>query len=145
MNPPGQQPEFADLCTDCGDCIEACPEGIVLRHAGGGPVVDLSRGACTFCGACARACGTGALVETDPLPWPWSAVIAETCLSRNGVSCRACEDACEARAIRFRLMTAGRAMPVLDAATCTGCGACAHACPTGAVTFERYPLAEALT
>jgi ferredoxin-type protein NapF len=64
-------------------------------------------------------------------------VITNSCLSLNGISCRACEDACDPRAIRFRLMTGGRATPVLDEALCTGCGECAYTCPAGAVAFEK--------
>lgn len=77
--------------------------------------------------------------------WPWTATITDTCLSLGGISCRACEDACEPRAIRFRLMTGGRAAPTLDPEQCTGCGECAFTCPTGAVSFEqRDPVTEAV-
>lgn len=64
------------------------------------------------------------------------AVIGDSCLSLAGVLCRACEDSCESRAIRFRLMTGGRAAPVIATDDCTGCGACSAVCPTAAVRFE---------
>jgi len=137
MRPPGAQAAFDHLCDDCGACARACPQKIIRHAEGGGPVLDFSRGACTFCGDCARACPTGALVAEAQTDWPWRAVILPSCLSRQGISCRACEDACEPRAIRFRLETKGRAVPVLATDICTGCGECAAACPAGAVTFER--------
>ncbi|WP_354545482.1 ferredoxin-type protein NapF [Roseovarius sp. MBR-78] len=137
MRPPGAQTGFDRLCDDCGACARACPQRIIRHAEGGGPVLDFSRGACTFCGDCARACPTGALVVEARDTWPWRAVILPSCLSRQGISCRACEDACEPRAIRFRLQTGGRAVPVLDMDLCTGCGECASACPAKAVAFER--------
>lgn len=149
MRPPGAQARFSQLCTGCGDCLRACPEAILIRQPGPPgpalPLVDFSRGACTFCGACAEACETGALRPEAVPDWPWTATITDTCLSLGGVSCRACEDACESRAIRFRLMTGGRAAPTLDPAQCTGCGECAFTCPAGAVSFEpRAPATEVM-
>lgn len=58
--------------------------------------------------------------------------IGKGCLANRGVSCRCCEDACEVRAIRFRPRAGGVSLPRLDAATCTGCGACLSACPADA-------------
>lgn len=126
---------FHDLCTQCGDCAGACPEGIISRGKDGFPRLDLAAGACTFCSECIAACETGAL--RPKTPWPWRATAAETCLSMNGVSCRVCDDQCDARAIRFRLATGGRSFPTVDAATCTGCGACVAPCPVGALTLVQ--------
>ena len=137
LRPPGTQPEFDRLCDDCGACSRACPQHIVRHAQTGGPELDFRHGACTFCGDCARACPTGALLAEDHVTLPWRATILDSCLSLQGVSCRSCEDACDARAIRFRLRTGGRAVPVLDPDLCTGCGACAFACPAQSVAFIR--------
>lgn len=142
MRPPGAQAEFHDLCDDCGACSRACPQRIIRRDPSGGPSLSFRRGGCTFCGDCARACPTGALRDDGAAALPWRARILSGCLSYQGVSCRACEDACEPRAIRFRLMTGGRAEPVLDRDACTGCGECAFACPTDAITFDRFEPAR---
>lgn len=142
MRPPGAQPGFGDLCTDCGNCARACPQQIVRRAATGGPVIDFTLNPCSFCGDCARACPTGALKVVGQDAWHWRARTLDTCLSRKGIACRACEDACEPRAIRFRLETGGRAIPVLDAKHCTGCGECAATCPAAAITFDlKHPVA----
>jgi len=141
LRPPGaQRTRFSQLCTGCGDCLPACPEAIILRAQGPSdtsmPLVDFSQGACTFCGACAEACQTDAL-QADAVPeWPWKAIVKDGCLSLQGISCRACEDACAPRAITFRPMIGGRARPDLDQAQCIGCGACASVCPSGAIAFE---------
>ncbi len=144
IRPPGAQAEFADLCTGCGDCARACPEGIILRHAASGqPVVDIAQGACSFCGECAQACETGALLIRDAGGWPWRANIRQGCFSQTGIACRACEDSCEQDAIRFRLMPRGRAVPEIDLASCTGCGECARICPAGAIALQDLTPSKA--
>ncbi|GGH24806.1 ferredoxin-type protein NapF [Cribrihabitans marinus] len=141
IHPPGAQPDFGNICDECGDCINACPEAILISSSRG-PVVDFSRGGCTFCGECARACPTGALQEALVPDWPWRAEVGAKCLAFQGVSCRACEDACDRRAIRFRLMTAGRAVPVIDQDQCNGCGECAFVCPALAIGLEISQACE---
>ncbi|WP_246036091.1 ferredoxin-type protein NapF [Aliishimia ponticola] len=142
MYPPGAQDAFAELCTNCGDCATACPEGIIVKTGSAHPIVDFTRGACTFCGECSAACPSGALLAENITLWPWRATIQTNCLSFQGITCRACEDACEPRAIRFRLMTAGRAIPEIDTGQCSGCGECAFTCPAQAVRFEHVDHAE---
>ena len=138
IRPPGaMDAEFYDLCTQCDDCRKACPEDIICFDAHGWPVVDLSAGACTFCGDCANACPTGALTPELVAEWPWCATVSASCLSMNGISCRACQDVCDHNAIRFKLQLGGRAELQLDTHRCTGCGACASACPTGSISFTR--------
>lgn len=126
---------FTDACTDCGDCITACPEAIILRGHDDKPAVDFNKGACTFCGDCIDACQTGALEEYQP--WHWRADTTDTCLAKNGVQCRSCEDHCDVSAIRFRLMTQGRAEPQIDETSCTGCGGCVAPCPVGAIQMVQ--------
>lgn len=139
IRPPGAvESGFVDACSACGDCITACPEGILSKGADGYPILELNAGACTFCAGCAEVCETDAL-QVDRVPdWPWRAAVqATTCLSMKGISCRVCQDSCDARAIRFQLQLGGRAEPVLDQDSCIGCAACASACPVGAVALER--------
>ncbi len=133
IRPPGAglEREFRTLCTTCGDCGTACPEEIIRRDTAGFPVVDSRRGACTFCLACTEACHAGALSGTAP--WLWRAEAGERCLAHRGVECRACEDHCDARAIRFRPMLGGRSEPVFLTDDCTGCGGCVAPCPAGAI------------
>lgn len=134
--PPGSGASFAEACTGCGDCARACPEGIIRRDADGLPVVDVREGACTFCGSCTRACAAEALQPASP--WMWRAEAGADCLDMNGIQCRACEDFCDSASIRFRPLTGGRAQPVIDRDSCTGCGACVAPCPAG--TLHLTPL-----
>lgn len=137
MRPPGSVSEFAKLCTECGDCVSACPEKIIRVGEDRLPVVDFALGACTFCDSCAEACTSGALVAGQVESWIWRAEIQDNCFSLQGVMCRTCEDVCEPRAVRFKLAVGGKAEPVIDLDQCTGCGECAHSCPAQAVQFKR--------
>jgi ferredoxin-type protein NapF len=137
------QDVFADLCTGCGDCIGACPEGIVALDDKDRAVVDFQRGAglCSFCGACADVCpapifATAAVRATTP-PWTLRITIGADCLTQDGVMCQTCKDACGDGAIRF-VYAAGRIPePQVDLDRCTGCGACVAPCPASAIEIRR--------
>lgn len=137
---------FLDNCGRGNACVAACSEKILLRGPGGYPQVDFRRGACTFCHDCVTACRSGALdgraLAAGHAPWSVVAVIGSGCLAESKVMCRSCGDHCAPRAVRFRLVVGGAAMPEIDAARCTGCGACVAACPSGAVRMRQpAPLA----
>ena len=132
--------DFLDTCSRCDACVQACPEGIIVRGGGGFPEVSFGRGECTFCEACVAACAPGALAVTTAAapprrraPWTVRAVISTACLSAAGVTCRVCGEFCEAGAIRFALAVGGVATPAVDRDRCTGCGACVAPCPVAAV------------
>ena len=61
------------------------------------------------------------------------AFITENCLAYGNTVCRSCAEACEPGAIRFRPRLGGAALPEVDAAVCTGCGACVAPCPAKAI------------
>lgn len=140
---------FADLCTGCGDCISACPEGIVTLDAAQRAVVDFRRGSglCSFCGACAEICPepvfvAPALRAATP-PWDLRVTIGADCLTQDGVMCQTCKDACGDGAIRF-VYAAGRIPePKVDLDRCTGCGACVAPCPAAAIEIHRIEAADA--
>jgi len=128
---------FTGLCSRCDDCIRACEASILVRGDGGFPTTDFTRGGCTFCGACADACKQGALDRRRGAAWRLKAAIGSDCLSARGITCRACGDACDGRAIRFQLQPGGRAVPGLDPALCTGCGSCVAICPTQIIQIQE--------
>jgi ferredoxin-type protein NapF len=140
--PPWSVADFTAACTGCGDCLKACPESILVLDAGHRPRVDFTagQGACTFCAACADVCTAPAFLDADERaltpPWLWQATITDACLTHTGVMCQSCKDACGENAIRFAYATGRVAQPIIDAARCTGCGACAAPCPVTAIAFQ---------
>lgn len=146
--PPWARPvyAFAKACTRCGDCAAACPTRII-DATGLFPVVDFARGECTFCGDCVRACPEPAYdraaFDDGARPWTLVATIGVSCLARANVVCRTCGDACADRAIRFPPMPGTVPVPHLDAAACTGCGACVGVCPANAITVAASSMPRA--
>ncbi len=129
---------FIDTCTRCNDCLDACPEHVVVTGDGGFPTIDFRNGECTFCGDCVSACKPGALKRSEEShPWLLKASIGPGCLPAKGVECRICGDFCDARAIRFSPRLGGTPLPEIVAENCTGCGACVAPCPVAAITVGR--------
>lgn len=126
--------EFTDRCTRCDDCATACPENIIVRGAAGFPEVDFYRGECTFCGRCADACNAAAFGTRDAAPWRLRLTIRNDCLAHASVHCEVCRDACPTAALRFAPRVPVP-IPALDAARCSGCGACIASCPVSAISL----------
>lgn len=131
--------EFTERCTGCGDCIAVCPDRLIVAGRGRLPEMDFRRGGCDFCADCLVACKSRALIpEADDGagPWPLKATIQPHCLSLNAVVCRSCGEACDERAIGFKLEPGGVAVPTLDPVQCSGCGACFAVCPIQAIKLS---------
>lgn len=131
--------EFFDACTGCGDCIAACPEGIIVSGGHNRPHIDFQLGHCTFCQACAEGCQPQALSISDhnsAQPWDLKAIVSTKCLEFSGVSCRACEFECGEGALRFRPVAGSRTELRVDLAACTGCGECIGPCPQDALSIQ---------
>ncbi|MCB1858683.1 MAG: ferredoxin-type protein NapF [Gammaproteobacteria bacterium] len=134
-----EEDRFIECCNRCGECITRCPHGIINEARGKFPVMDFSHAGCDFCGECVSACQPGALsfgVGEARKPWLLKARILENCLSLNGVICRSCGEACESESIRFRLHLGGKALPVIELDSCTGCGECYAVCPVKSIAIS---------
>ena len=142
MRPPASLPErdFFEHCNSCGDCVSACPQQIVKISAHSLPVIDLAHAGCTFCGDCRTACQHGAFDQTVNIEqsWNWRPQIADSCLDKIGIVCRACEGSCDTRAISFRPALGGRHDVSVSMADCNGCGVCVSACHTGAISMGLH-------
>jgi len=134
IRPPGASGEdtFVVDCTACGDCIDACPQHIIVPGSGGLPEVDFVRGECTFCDECSMACGEEALQAGAP-PRRITLRVLDRCLAHRQVICQSCADVCDEQAIRFPPVLGAVASPEIHEEQCTGCGACVAACPETAL------------
>ncbi|MBP7634743.1 4Fe-4S binding protein [Candidatus Ozemobacteraceae bacterium] len=150
IRPPGAIAEgtFLETCTRCGACVTACRFFAIRRvltpgsFDEGTPFLLLRDTHCRLCEdtPCTAACKSGALRASDPGKSPcigFADVSVKTCLRSAGSSCTLCRDACPDTysAISF---TDTISPPVVDAAKCTGCGACEAACivrPEPAITI----------
>jgi ferredoxin-type protein NapF len=128
---------FTERCTRCGDCLRACPHGLLQAGDGGFPEIGFAQQGCTLCGDCRAACPSGALDRQATLAFHARVAVADHCLAERGVECRVCAEACDARALRFRPQPGGVWRLQVSLADCTGCGACVAPCPVGAITLRE--------
>jgi len=149
IRPPGSVDpgQFAGLCVRCGNCVRACPEGIIhpdLADQGIAgfltPVVRFEGAYCREdCRRCSEVCPSGAirrfsLEEKGGVSIGLASVDMSRCLlsAENGEKeCSVCKNACPYEAIRMGWDEESyTAFPKIDPEKCPGCGACQVACPT---------------
>lgn len=65
--PPGAvaEPLFRALCDGCDECMDVCPESLIVIDEAGYPVLDESRGHCGGCGLCSDVCTRGAIADLN--------------------------------------------------------------------------------
>ena len=144
LRPPGAlpEPEFLATCLRCGQCVETCPaETLVLTDleaglACGTPRVDSRKAGCDLCAGhetlrCIEVCPSAALQPVEQhrdVRMGLAVLDRDTCLSWQGVVCRACWHACPFPG--EALVLDWRTRPTVVAESCIGCGLCDHACLT---------------
>lgn len=146
IRPPGALSEqrFKEACTQCGDCIQACPvHAIRLETASRGgdrPFIDADAGACTMCDGlyCMPACPTGAMVPTprNQIDMGTAEWHESTCVRTRHEECTACLDNCPVGSDAIQLRD-GKIHVI--AAGCTGCGSCQFHCPTSPKSITVIP------
>lgn len=148
IRPPGAAPAFNALCARCGNCVNACPYGLIVPDLGVTGIEGLltpllklrSRNAeqeqfCfQDCNACARVCPTGAIrrlpiEEKRQIAIGLARVDKKTCIAwEKGEYCVVCQEFCPYQAIA-EVDRKGVKCPTVDASKCRGCGACESQCP----------------
>jgi ferredoxin-type protein NapF len=131
---------FSEQCTRCGECVTSCETSIIVKGDGGYPAVDFTKGECTFCYQCAKACPEKLFADQTEKPWQQTASINDSCLAKQGVDCRVCEETCEPFAIQFKPLLGSVAQPKIELESCTGCGACVASCPTQAIKVNAIEV-----
>ena len=130
-----EEQAFTDGCTRCGDCINACPEKIIVKGRGGFPMLSFANDGCTLCQKCVQACDEPIFRPLNERGLLFHATISDQCFPKKGIECRSCAQACEANAIRFQFGANRLATPQLITDDCTGCGACLSICPADALSL----------
>lgn len=128
--PPGVSVASLAACTGCGACVDACPPA-VLALAPGGVVLRPEAGECVFCGDCAASCPEQVFLPDRHMGHVMQ--ISAGCLVHAGIACMSCRDVCPEQAIAMQPRIGAPFLPRIDAATCTGCGACSASCPAEAI------------
>ncbi len=148
IRPPGagNEQEFLETCSKCGNCIKACPyfalRPVLMANEfdRGTPTLRAGEAFCRFCQdfPCIVACPTGALSKQrqDRLQKIGIAtVISGSCVRNHGNDCHACIDKCDQtghHAIKVTQQnqeTKPSWLPEVIADKCCGCGACLTVCP----------------
>ena len=161
IRPPGAvaEPVLWGLCSRCGSCMRACPEGIIIPDLGTGgpgswltPRLDFNQRSCNeWCRVCTGVCPTGAIGRLSleakrALSIGTARVDRTRCLAWNEAQyCMVCHEFCSYQAVRI-VEHNGVNCPEVDEAVCRGCGACQSHCPANPVraimvhTREQTPV-----
>jgi ferredoxin len=148
LRPPGavDDAHFADLCVGCGNCVRACPAGIIepnldFARARGflTPMLNFENDYCREdCTACTHVCPTGAIRELTlegkrNTPIGLAVVDRDLCVlsdESQWQDCAACQMACPYTAVEIAFdEDTYRSSVIIHPELCVGCGACPPRCP----------------
>ncbi|MCB5229828.1 MAG: RnfABCDGE type electron transport complex subunit B [Candidatus Cloacimonetes bacterium] len=130
-----------DKCTGCGNCVKACPKGIIelvpinrnvyvkCSSKAKGPEARQLCGSlrpCIGCGLCAKKCPVGAITIANNL----ASIDYEKC-----INCGLCATVCPTKAI-LDLLKDIRKTSKINPELCIGCTICAKHCPVHAISGE---------
>lgn len=162
IRPPGAVNEniFMGLCSRCGNCINVCPENIIIPDFGSSglrglltPILKYGRGYCNeWCAKCLLTCPTSAIrrlsLEQKRLTAIGAAQIDKSlCLAwTSRQDCMVCQEFCPYQAIAA-VTNNGVNCPEVKKEICRGCGACENHCPAipkKAITVQGVPAQKQL-
>jgi len=161
IRPPGAVDEtaFKALCARCGNCVRACPKGIIYQDVRLADPAGLLTPAIRFdkgvenpdkydkychqdCHACTQVCPTGA-IEAMSLeaklrrPIGLAEVHMPECRLMTDMGCTVCTvKTCPRDAIAIETVNMIDERVRIDAEKCNGCGACEVICPAKVITVR---------
>ena len=149
IRPPGAADDaFNALCARCGNCMKACPYGLIVPDLGTSGIDGLLTPVLKFrsgnseqenfcfqdCTACTQVCPTGAIRFLSKKAKQQTAiglarVDKKKCIAwEKGEYCVVCQEFCPYQAV-IEVDHKDVKCPVIDEAKCRGCGACESQCP----------------
>ncbi|MDR2849473.1 MAG: 4Fe-4S binding protein [Verrucomicrobiota bacterium] len=148
IRPPGAAAAFNALCARCGNCMRACPKGLIVPDLGASGIDGLFTPRVAFrsqnadqekyceadCHACTEVCPTRALVpltneEKQQTAIGLARLDKKLCIAwEKREYCVVCEEYCPYHAVSTEDKD-GVKCPTVDAEKCRGCGACESNCP----------------
>lgn len=144
IRPPGSidEDKFNAVCVRCGNCINACPSGIIRPDLGEAgltglltPIVRIELDYCSeWCNECNKVCPTNAIAhitleEKRTVSIGTARVTKSHCLAWNEAEyCMVCDEYCPYHAVKI-IEHNGVNCPEVDPDICRGCGLCQTVCP----------------
>ncbi len=149
IRPPGaEDANFSALCARCGNCMKACPYGLIVPDLGTSGIDGLFTPILKFrsqnatqeqfcfqdCTACTKVCPTGAIRslkkgEKQQIAIGLARIDKKKCIAwEKGEYCVVCQEFCPYQAI-IEVDHKHVKCPVVDELKCRGCGACESQCP----------------
>ena len=146
--PSAAETAFNALCSRCGNCMKACPYGLIVPDLGETGIDGLLTPVIKFrsknpkqekfcfqeCTACTKVCPTGALhalsVEVKKsTPIGVAKIDKAKCIAwEKNEYCVVCQEYCPYQAVTEEERN-GVQCPSIDESKCRGCGACESQCP----------------
>jgi len=149
IRPPGAADKnFNALCARCGNCMKACPYGLIVPDLGTSGLDGLFTPVLKFrsrneaqeqfcfqdCTACTQVCPSGAIrfmkkEEKQQTAIGLARVDKKKCIAwEKREYCVVCQEYCPYQAV-IEVEQNGVQCPVIDEQKCRGCGACESQCP----------------
>ncbi len=156
LRPPASRPSsrFTRLCVRCGNCVRACPSGIIRWGGTEGRVAGMFAPEIHFdgdycpasCTVCSTVCPTGAIPHFTRMtksrrPIGCAQVDATECLLSDRRECGSCIGTCPHGALDADWDSVEMvSRVVVNQKACTGCGYCEYVCPALPKAIQVKPL-----
>lgn len=152
LRPPGAlpEPQFKTTCIRCGNCVHACPTGVLKPSLDSNDWIGALTPQILFidsyclpeCVQCGRVCPSGAIVRFSQegkirFPVGIARIQISNCLLTRNRECDRCKTYCAYAAIEIKKSEADfSAFPFVVDTRCAGCGACQIICPVEAIRID---------